>query len=101
MTFPFVVWNSNILRPLLHFRSHLSPTWRDLLDAERILIPVIQGFTGVIPIPTSGSTLSLGKKVHLGLISRLGWKRAGARFKTRGVDDEGNVANFVEVRVVV
>lgn len=61
-----------------------------------MLVPVIQGFTGVVPIGISGS-LSLGQKVHLGLISRLGWKRAGARFKTRGVDDEGNVANFVEV----
>ncbi|KAJ9095489.1 hypothetical protein QFC20_006632 [Naganishia adeliensis] len=94
------VWNSNILRPLLNFRSHLSPSWRDLLDSERMLVPVIQGFTGVIPIGISG-TSSLGKKVHLGLISRLGWKRAGARFKTRGVDDEGNVANFVETETVI
>ncbi len=35
--------------------------------------------------------------VHVGLISRLGWKRAGARYKTRGIDDNGDVANFVEV----
>lgn len=35
----------------------------------------------------------------LSLISRLGWKRAGTRFNTRGVDDDGNTANFVEVRV--
>jgi len=34
----------------------------------------------------------------LSLISRLGWKRAGTRFNTRGVDDDGNTANFVEVR---
>jgi hypothetical protein len=33
----------------------------------------------------------------LSLISRLGWKRAGTRFNTRGVDDDGNTANFVEV----
>lgn len=33
----------------------------------------------------------------LALISRLGWKRAGTRFNTRGVDDDGNCANFVEV----
>lgn len=40
------------------------------------------------------------------LISRIGWKRAGilyfndftgTRFLTRGIDDSGNVANFVEV----
>lgn len=33
----------------------------------------------------------------ISLISRLSWKRAGTRFNTRGVDDDGNVANFVEV----
>jgi len=33
----------------------------------------------------------------LALISRLSWKRAGTRFNTRGVDDDGNCANFVEV----
>ena len=33
------------------------------------------------------------------LISRLGWKRAGTRFNTRGVDDDGNCANFVEVPI--
>ena len=31
------------------------------------------------------------------MISRLGWRRAGTRFNTRGVDDDGNCANFVEV----
>ena len=35
----------------------------------------------------------------LALISRLSWKRAGTRFKTRGVDDDGNCANFVEVGI--
>lgn len=45
-----------------------------------------------------GGMGAMGQSVNLGLISRLGWKRAGARFRTRGVDDEGNVANFVEVR---
>ncbi len=43
----------------------------------------------------------MGQSVNLGLISRLGWKRAGARFRTRGIDDEGNVANFVEVKYMV
>jgi hypothetical protein len=43
--------------------------------------------------PTNGQpTISI-----LSLISRLGWKRAGTRFNTRGVDDDGNTANFVEV----
>lgn len=44
--------------------------------------------------PVSGSPVV----VTLSLISRLGRKRAGTRFNTRGVDDDGNTANFVEVR---
>lgn len=46
--------------------------------------------------PTNGSPTV----ATLSLISRLGWKRAGTRFNTRGVDDDGNCANFVEVSCV-
>lgn len=44
--------------------------------------------------PTDGSPTI----ATLSLISRLSWKRAGTRFNSRGVDDDGNTANFVEVR---
>ena len=43
--------------------------------------------------PTNGTPIV----ATISLISRLGWKRAGTRFNTRGVDDDGNCANFVEV----
>jgi hypothetical protein len=58
----------------------------------------IQGYVGLYTIPLPPN-ISDGKPNigTLGLISRLGWKRAGTRFNTRGVDDDGNVANFVEV----
>jgi synaptojanin len=36
-------------------------------------------------------------QTSVSLISRLSWKRAGTRFNARGIDDDGNVANFVEV----
>ncbi|KGG49934.1 hypothetical protein DI09_9p170 [Mitosporidium daphniae] len=35
------------------------------------------------------------------LISRVGSKRAGTRFLTRGVDDDGNTANFVETEMIL
>ena len=34
------------------------------------------------------------------VLSRLSCERAGTRFNTRGVDDDGNVANFVETEQV-
>ena len=35
------------------------------------------------------------------LISRLSCRRAGTRFNARGIDDEGNVANFVETETII
>lgn len=49
-------------------------------------------FTLNLPQRGGSSTIAT-----VGLISRLGWKRAGTRFNTRGVDDDGHVANSVEV----
>lgn len=59
---------------------------------------VIQGYVGVfdlpLPAPPSHGSPIIGT---LAVVSRLGSKRAGTRFNTRGVDDDGNTANFVEV----
>lgn len=44
--------------------------------------------------PTDGAPVV----ATLSLISRMGWKRAGTRFNTRGIDDDGNTANFAEAR---
>lgn len=51
-------------------------------------ILAIQGYVGLytIPLPlpprAGGPTIAV-----ISMISRLGWKRAGTRFNTRGVDD--------------
>lgn len=36
------------------------------------------------------------QQARAAVISRISCERAGARFFTRGVDDDGNVANYVE-----
>jgi hypothetical protein len=51
-------------------------------------------FTIPLPAPPTDGAPTIST---LSLISRLGAKRAGTRFNTRGVDDDGNTANFVEV----
>lgn len=51
-------------------------------------------FTIPLPAPPTNGAPTIAT---LSLISRLGAKRAGTRFNTRGVDDDGNTANFVEV----
>ena len=105
------VWNASLLAPLLAFRKGLAPEKRQELDAQALLMPVIQGFVGSTPIPLPPSagmgtrdmrTGALRPNVgSLGMISRLSWKRAGARFRTRGIDDDGQVANFVETEVIL
>ncbi|KAJ3478633.1 hypothetical protein NLI96_g9624 [Meripilus lineatus] len=95
------VWNEYIVRGLLDFRDRLDPQERAELDHCQFIVLAIQGYVGVFKLalpapPTNGSpTLAT-----ISLISRLGWKRAGTRFNTRGVDDDGNCANFVETEIL-
>ena len=37
-----------------------------------------------------------GKKLDFYLLSRRSSRRAGTRYNSRGIDDDGNVSNFVE-----
>lgn len=96
------VWNSSLLAPFIAFRSGLPAEVRAELDDQSLLIPVIQGYCGSHPV-TTGTWNEGGKPelAALGMISRLSWKRAGARFRTRGIDDDGQVANFVETELIL
>ncbi|KAF8165492.1 inositol polyphosphate phosphatase [Crassisporium funariophilum] len=95
------VWNEYIIRSLLDFRERLDAQEREDIDVCQFIILAIQGFVGVftmaLPAPPTDGAPTVAT---LALISRLGWKRAGTRFNTRGVDDDGNTANFVETETV-
>ncbi|KAK5013885.1 Inositol-1,4,5-trisphosphate 5-phosphatase 1, partial [Cryomyces antarcticus] len=93
------LWNSYMIQPLVSFRSRLSEREKSALDASGILTSAIRGFVNSIFIPQSSSperTNGAGLPSSLTLISRLSCRRAGTRFNARGIDDDGNVANFVE-----
>ncbi|KAK5987598.1 Inositol-1,4,5-trisphosphate 5-phosphatase 1 [Cladobotryum mycophilum] len=93
------LWNSFMISPLVQFRSRLMAQERDALDGSRILTSAVRGFCKTMTIPQSGSPLrasKTGMPSFLTLISRLSCRRAGTRFNARGMDDNGNVANFVE-----
>jgi hypothetical protein len=85
------VWNSFLMDSIMDFRDNLSFQEKSRFDQSGFVVAAIQGFVRV-----SDFTLS-GNPVSLSLVSRLGFARAGTRFNTRGIDDDGNVANFVEV----
>ncbi|KAG2156260.1 SacI homology domain-containing protein [Suillus clintonianus] len=96
------VWNEYIVRSLLNFRERLDPLEREELDKCQFIVLAIQGYVGVFTMalpapPVNGAPVI----ATLSLISRLGWRRAGTRFNTRGVDDDGNTANFVETETIL
>ena len=88
---------------LVRFRSRLVAHEREALDNSRILTSAIRGFVLTITIPSSSAPLRTAQTrlpSSLTLISRLSCLRAGTRFNSRGIDDDGNVANFVESETI-
>ena len=97
------LWNSYMIGPLVQFRSRLMPHERETLDASRILTSATRGFCLSMTIPQSSAPLRAAKSgmpSYLTVISRLSCRRAGTRFNSRGIDDDGNVANFVETETI-
>lgn len=72
-------WNKNLYED---FKAHnVSPAWA---------LKVIQGYVGYSKV------IVHSKNLELTLISRRRFAMAGTRFSRRGIDDEGDVANYVE-----
>ncbi|XP_060553328.1 phosphatidylinositol-3-phosphatase SAC1-A-like isoform X2 [Ruditapes philippinarum] len=78
------VWNSHVLREL-----------SQQADLGRYCIPVMHGFMSI-----STSVID-NKPIKYILISRRCVFRAGTRFNVRGLDMEGQVANFVETEQIL
>jgi hypothetical protein len=92
-----------MIGPLVKFRSRLAARDRAALDNSGLLTSAIRGFVLTITIPPSSAPVRMSKiglPSSLTLISRLSCLRAGTRFNSRGIDDDGNVANFVESETV-
>ncbi|KAK7498060.1 hypothetical protein BaRGS_00010648 [Batillaria attramentaria] len=78
------VWNGHILRELTQ-----QP------ELSHFCLPLVLGF-----IEMSSCQIN-GKSFDYILISRRCIYRAGTRFNTRGVDSQGQVANFVETEQII
>ncbi|AET40168.1 uncharacterized protein Ecym_5414 [Eremothecium cymbalariae DBVPG len=89
------MWNSFLMQEIISFRDKLEDPARQVLDEEGFLTTVIRGFAETFP------TYIGSLPVWLTIISKQSWKRAGTRFNARGIDDEANVANFVETEFVM
>lgn len=93
-----------MIDPLIEFRSRLTERERLYLDESRMLTSAIRGFVLTTTISAASSPLRSIKSNYpssLTLLSRLSCRRAGTRFNSRGIDDDGYVANFVESETVL
>lgn len=86
------MWNSFLMDELLKFRSNLDPYAQESMDNNHFLTTVIRGFAKTVALNSSQDSITV--------ISKQSWKRAGTRFNARGIDDNGNVANFVETEFI-
>lgn len=85
------MWNSFLMEEMLRFRGQLDDLSAQALERNRFLTTVIRGFA---------KTTNLGGGNTITIVSKQSWKRAGTRFLSRGIDDDGYVANFVESEFV-
>lgn len=86
------MWNSFLMEELIKFRNNLDPYAVEILNNNRFLTTVIRGFAKSVNLGSKGHTITI--------VSKQSWKRAGTRFNARGIDDDGNVANFVETEFI-
>ena len=92
-----------MIDPLIKFRSKLSQNEKVILDKSRMLTSTIRGFVLTVTITSASSPLKTPRSNYpstLTVLSRLSCRRAGTRFNSRGIDDDGYVANFVQSETV-
>ena len=89
------LWNTFMVSELLKFRSRLESSLRACFDGCFLIAYTMQGFVKSVPCTFGGI------RCNLAIVSRLSCKRAGTRFNSRGIDDDGNVSNFVETEVLI
>lgn len=78
------LWNSHVMNDFERYDNITG----------RFRLPFILGFISI-------NQIILGRRISWTLVSRRSIFRAGTRFNCRGVDYEGNVANFVETEQIV
>ncbi|KAH1005438.1 hypothetical protein HUJ04_006428 [Dendroctonus ponderosae] len=92
-------WNKHMLDCLLKSQNSLCNPW---------IMPIIQGYIQIEACKVEVGPF-LGEEAKnkqyeiftLGILSRRSRFRAGTRYKRRGVDEDGEVANYVETEQII
>lgn len=89
------IWNQYLLDPIVDLTSQLPQEQSNFLLESEIFSKIAKGFFGF----TSKNVSSI--KYDIGVYTRIGKKKAGTRFNSRGLDDEGNVSIFGETEIII
>ncbi|XP_065216163.1 phosphatidylinositol-3-phosphatase SAC1-like isoform X2 [Planococcus citri] len=87
---PRFVWNGYLLDQFC-----ITP------DLHKFCVPIIHGFVSINSYTFEYEGINEKKTIRLALIARRSCRRAGTRLYRRGIDSDGNVANFVETEQIV
>ena len=90
-------WNRNTLQPIIQAVQHQN--------FDEVVIEDILN-TWITPVMSAALTffpfeVSHGHHYTLSLMSRRSWARQGPRLRVRGIDNSGDVANFVETEQIL
>ena len=92
---------SEAFRSIVTPGSHLHPS----LQLHPYVLPIMQGFFQVSSFEIAREPVAAEEGhsavVEYIVISRRSRDRAGLRYQRRGIDDDSNVANFVETETVM
>lgn len=95
-------FNADFFLKPLHERADERFIWNrklveqfDTPGVALFCVPILHGFISINKCNLNG------KSFFWTIVSRRSCKRAGTRLFTRGVDSEGNVANFVETEQII
>lgn len=89
-------WNRFIQSDLIDFRTSGSRQHHGQQPAaDAFILPVMFGMLEIAPTTVKGTPLTLA------LITRRSRHRAGTRYFSRGIDEEGHASNFNETEQVV
>ena len=89
------VWNQHLLDPITDLASQIPLEHSSFLLEAEIFSKIAKGF-----FESTKKNIST-KNYEVGVHTRIGKKKAGTRFNSRGLDDEGNVSIFAETEVII
>ena len=89
------IWNQHLLDPITDLASHVPAEQSNFLTNCEIFSKIAKGYFGSISKNISSSIYDVG------VYTRIGKKKAGTRFISRGLDDEGNVSIYAETEIVI